>query len=202
MTRYPDWAKAETAAYELLLRGAEAGAGEGLLPVRPMALLRQVARVLSYDDAAELLGLTVDDFDRVYSRADAFTVRQGEQSLVCCRMDGNPARLNFTLAHELGHIMMKHSGDPADEREADHFASCLLVPEPVRRRLMNRPELTAEDAARLCYVTVAAVQSAMRRRETSADGELLARVDALTAAQVDGLKPSQDKGLRHPLRTN
>lgn len=199
MTRYPDWAKAETAAYELLLAHGSTVPGGQPLPIRPLPLIREVARVLSYEDAAELLRLTPTDFDRLSSRADAFTVRDGPQALVCCRMDGNPARLNFTLAHELGHILLSHTGDPSDELEADHFASCLLIPEPVRRRLTSRPDLTAEDAATLCYVSVAAVQSAMRRRPTAADEALLAQVDALLGPQVDALKPGRDKGLKHRL---
>lgn len=194
MSRYPDYAAAETAAYELLLRSVQA------LPVRPLALLRGVARVIGYDDAAEQLGLTADEFERRYGQADAFTVRQGEECLVCCRMDGNPARLNFTLAHELGHIVLKHTGGSADEREADHFASCLLMPEPVRRRLMTRDDLAAEDAAALCYLSLSAVRMAMRRRPTTADTELLARLDAIFAAQVNARKPEFSGLPRHSLQ--
>ena len=191
MRRYPDYAAAENAAYRLIL---ERGAG---LPVRPMALLRARARLLPYDEAAEQLGLTQEDFERSLGRAEAFTVRQGEACLVCYRADGTPARLNFTLAHELGHIILKHAGGPADEREADHFASCLLVPEPARRRLLARPELTAEDAAALCYVSVAAARMAMRRRETAADKALLDALDALLAPQVEAVRPGPGA---HPLR--
>ena len=194
MTRYPDYAAAEAAACEALLRHAPP------LPVRPMALLREVARVIGYEEAAEQLGLSREAFERRCGQAEAFTVREGGRSLVCCRLDGHPARLNFTLAHELGHILMGHAGDAADEREADHFASCLLLPEPVRRRLLARPELTAEDAAGLCFLSISAVQAAMRRRPTTLTTPQLAALDALYAPQLEALKPLSGKALRRPLR--
>lgn len=193
MTRYPDYAAAELAACETLLRHGRP------LPIRPLELIREVALVISYEEAAERLGLTAEAFERGCGQAEAFTVREGERSLVCCRMDGNPARLNFTLAHELGHILLGHAGGPADEREADHFASCLLMPEPVRRRLASRPELSAEDAARLCYLSVAAAQACMRRRPTELPRERMDALDALFASQTEALKPAPGKALRRPL---
>ncbi|MCH5287750.1 MAG: ImmA/IrrE family metallo-endopeptidase [Christensenellaceae bacterium] len=168
-----------------------------------MFLLREAARILSYDEAEEQLGLSAAEFERQYGRADAFTVRRGGECLVCCRMDGNPARLNFTLAHELGHIVLRHDGtSPAEEREADHFASCLLCPEPVRRRLLARTDLAVEDAAALCYLSVAAVQMAMRRRPTAADDALLGRIDALFAEQADAAKPDFSGISRHSLQNS
>ena len=42
---------------------------------------------------------------------------------------GSTRRRNFTLAHEVGHIYLKHvRDDPAGEREADAFAAELLMP--------------------------------------------------------------------------
>jgi len=50
---------------------------------------------------------------------------------------GNQFRRRFTLAHELGHIILKHKGEEWwEEREADFFASQLLVPWPIME--MNR----------------------------------------------------------------
>ena len=64
----------------------------------------------------------------------------------------NPGRLNFTIAHELGHYALGHNlhesaffcsedsiiedGGTASamEREANHFATCLLMPEDKLRR--------------------------------------------------------------------
>ncbi len=51
--------------------------------------------------------------------------------------DADPVRLRFTLAHELGHIALKHGRHPARsmERDADEFALRLLMPPPVARAL-------------------------------------------------------------------
>lgn len=194
MKTSPDYAAAETAAYEVLLRHGQP------LPVRPMALLQERARVVSYEDAAEMLGLTRDDFDKAMMRVDAFTVHEKGVYMVCYRADGNPARRNFTLAHELGHIALDHGeAGPAEEKEADHFASCLLMPEPVRRRIALRGDLTAEDAAALCYMSVTAAQMAMKRRPTEADEALLAALDELFSAQVEAAKPDAARLWPHEL---
>lgn len=194
MKTYPDYAAAERAACELLLRRGEP------LPVRPMALLQERARVMTYEDAAEMLGLTAEDFLRAIDRADAFTVRHEERYAVCYRADGNPARRNFTLAHELGHIVLRHEETgPAEEKEADHFASCLLMPEPVRRRIACRGDLTAEDAAALCYLSVAAAQMAMKRRPTEVDEATLTALDELFSPQVEAAKAGGARLWTHEL---
>lgn len=194
MKTYPDYPHAEKAAYELLL------SAHTPLPIRPMALLEARARVVSYEEAAELLGLTSDDFERAMARVDAFTVSEGGVHMVCYRADGNPARRNFTLAHELGHIVLGHGEPgPAEEREADHFASCLLMPEPVRRRIADRGDLSAEDAAALCYMSVSAAQMAMKRRPTEADEAMLQALDELFSAQVEAAKPDAARLWPHGL---
>jgi hypothetical protein len=56
----------------------------------------------------------------------------------------NLARFRFTLAHELGHIVLKHrESGYAEEAEADAFAQHLLCPEPLANALreMNTSEL-------------------------------------------------------------
>lgn len=195
MSLFPDYRRAETLAYQFIL------AEKPRLPVRPLALLKTCSLLLTYHEMRERLGMEEEAFERAFGMAEAFTLREGERVIVCYRNDGNPARLNFTLAHELGHILLGHtSSEPAREREADHFASCLLCPEPVRRRLLRRPELSAEDAAKCCFLSISAVQFALRRRPSEAPPELLAAVDALFAPQLEALKPRQDKGFRHRLK--
>lgn len=40
-----------------------------------------------------------------------------------------PSRIRFSLMHELGHLVLKHTGDNQEnEEEADYFASCVLAP--------------------------------------------------------------------------
>lgn len=57
-------------------------------------------------------------------------------------------RQRFTLAHELGHLVMHidNSSDGNQEKEADRFAGALLMPESAARRVLG-PTLTLRDFA-------------------------------------------------------
>ena len=60
--------------------------------------------------------------------------------------DTDPVRLRFSLAHELGHIALKHRGfeaageklSPAEESAADEFARRLLMPPALVRALRRK----------------------------------------------------------------
>lgn len=130
------------------------------LPVDPLAILRRCrgTQLCTYEQAAERLRMPEDELLRLCGDADAFTVRRERASLVCYRQGGHPARLNFTLAHELGHVLLGHQvNGPAEEAEADCFASHLLCPQPV---VQGWPP---ERIARTCYVSMAAAQRITQR---------------------------------------
>lgn len=155
MTRQPDYARAAEMACRALLR-----LGVQEMPVNPLRILRicKGTRLMTFDRAAEIMGWDEDEFARRCGDADAFTIRMGGQYVVCYRVGGNPARLNFTLAHELGHIILKHQHeDDAEEAEADHFAMHLLTPLPAVEAARSADEL-----ARTCYVSHLAAGHAMR----------------------------------------
>lgn len=159
------------------------------LPVRPQALLSLCRNTVlyTYDEATEILGLKPVEFERTYGAMDAFTLRADmsdgtRRYLVCYRADGNRARMNFTLAHELGHIVLGHSGTaPGEEGEADQFASHLLCPRPVLRRLVTEGEgdTLRQRVAAMCYVSAAAAQKALEDLETNVDPDLEKRLDEL-----------------------
>lgn len=167
-----DLSRAAMMAYRVLLaRQVHA------VPVDPLPMLRACRRlsVMSYDEAAELLDLPSDAFARRCSEAEAFVLRDDRgRSVLVYRQDGNPARLRFTLAHELGHIVLGHQDSaPAREREADCFASHLLCPRPVlyaARR--SDPAFTPEKAARLFYVSVSCARVVLREAGTTVAPEL------------------------------
>ncbi|MDR0223179.1 MAG: ImmA/IrrE family metallo-endopeptidase [Oscillospiraceae bacterium] len=71
-------------------------------------------------------------------------------------------RLNWTLAHEVGHIVLGHRGDgEAEEREANGFAAELLMPEPVISALASglNKGITAVEISRLFNVSMKAACS-------------------------------------------
>lgn len=179
MTRLPDLRRAERLAYRVL-----AASRITSLPVEPLPILRACrdTRVLTCQEAADGLNMPANQFDRLFDRTDAVTYRSGEgkqsQYLIIYQPGGNPARLRFTLAHELGHRLLGHTGaDAAEEREADHFASHLLCPEPVVLRLREQQEaFPAELAARVFYVSPACARMLSLRPASRTDPVLLTQV--------------------------
>ena len=158
----PDLSRAAELACRCILK-----LGIDTLPIRPAQVIAKCRNTLlmDYARAAESLGMSLAEFEQKYGAADAFTFRytlaDGHVSyLVCYRAGGNAARLNFTLAHELGHIVLKHhSGQPWEEREADCFAANLLCPAPILTRIrQNHPILYAEELAAMCFITVPAAE--------------------------------------------
>lgn len=61
---------------------------------------------------------------------EGMTLRFGGKYLILYREGEHPRRLNFTLAHELGHVLLGHVGEQmrAEEAEANAFAASLLCP--------------------------------------------------------------------------
>ncbi len=157
MNGAPDLARAAAMAYRLLIR-----AQVRTLPVDPLALLRRCrhTRVCTYEEMQELLALTDAELSRLTGPAEAFTFRQESegqaQYLVAYQAEGHPARMRFTLAHELGHRVLGHTGEnPSEEQEADEFANHLLCPRPVIACLAERfRPLYAEQVADVCYVSL------------------------------------------------
>ncbi len=104
-------------------------------------------------------------------RPDGLTLRQGERSLILYndRIE-NRGRVNFTIAHELGHVFLHHTDESEkSQREADRFAAALLMPEAVIRFLDcqgNRP-LTPETMTTYFGASL----TACRRRRTALDGK-------------------------------
>ncbi len=175
MSRQPDYDRAATAACRVLVR-----LRVDSLPVRPLEMLRRCRDTFlcTFDQAADALGLTADELDRMSGGADACTFREmhggRERYVVCYRAGGNPARLNFTLAHELGHIVLRHRDTgPAAEAEADCFASHLLCPEAVLRAVACR---SAEVLAQLCYISRTAAEMAMTRTKGRVDETIMRQV--------------------------
>ena len=136
-TRQTKLMLAEDAAYATIL-------ALGLhLPTDPFeALLRMPnTNLFTFRRAAMEMGMTLKAFREKYWYQDAFTVRHTDKEgkvfyAVVYREDISLRRMRFTLAHELGHVVMGHQGElRADEPEADHFAACFLAPRAVMRDL-------------------------------------------------------------------
>lgn len=74
-------------------------------------------------------------------------------------------RRSFTLAHEIGHIILGHEDDgPVQEAEANHFAAQLLLPAALVWELLEHSgfTLSAHELARIFATSRAAAENRLR----------------------------------------
>ncbi|MCI5163101.1 MAG: ImmA/IrrE family metallo-endopeptidase, partial [Candidatus Electrothrix sp. AX5] len=75
-------------------------------------------------------------------------------------------RIRFTLAHELGHIVMNHVHRPGIEEEANEFASSFLMPkEDIEKDFMAK-RISINDLADLKPYWKVSMQALLVRAET------------------------------------
>lgn len=147
--RAPDYNRAATlAAYTLYKLGVDS------MPVQPEDLIRKCrnTRLMQYRDYCLLPGIR-DEFpdaetqphrEAATTRYD-FTDGKTYWLVYYDTKKVSLERLKFSLAHELGHIVMGHHGtDPAEEIEADFFAAHLLIPRPILAEFLSREKLPIE----------------------------------------------------------
>jgi Zn-dependent peptidase ImmA (M78 family) len=106
--------------------------------------------------------------------ADAFSFWQ-ERPFICVRTDRTAERMNFDLAHELGHLILHRGGaGPVGrdaERQADFFASSFLMPErDVRSAALVNPDLgRLVEAKKRWKVSVAALNFRLHQLGITSD---------------------------------
>ena len=130
--------RSELCAVELLCRQEFSSVYDYLS--RPVTRLSLPVRAVfdSFSSFCEKTGTPREAFS---SDADALTVRRdGQYVILYNERIASERRRAFTLAHELGHILLSHAGEaPAtEEREANAFAASLLCPEILFRYLEHR----------------------------------------------------------------
>lgn len=193
MKRAPDMNRAARMAYRVL-----AAKKVDSLPVQPLPLLQACrdTQIFTCHQAAELAGIPASEMARLLRDVDAMTFRCGQDRkryIVVYNPDGNPARLRFTLAHELGHRLLD-----GGEAEADCFAGHLLCPEPALARMHAVcGELPPEQIAAACYVTLTCARRAAARKPAVLERQLLCEVDELLKASVEKIcgkrRPQKDE---------
>lgn len=103
-----------------------------------------------------------------FPKVEAFAVWAGHEEkkpVIVLTGDAPADRTRWSVAHELGHLILHATlfGDiHAFEKEADRFASELLLPEPTMRRLIVEP-LTLLRAMRIRSEWKISVQAIVRR---------------------------------------
>ena len=160
---YDDYKRARDLSWRVLLN-----TGTRELPVKVSRICRGYGVTLrSYQVGAPLireLGLEAQ-----CDISDGFTVRSGDRCYVFYNMEQPPGRVRFTIAHELGHVLLGHLGDgehtvynresssedAPEEHMANVFASRLLAPACVLHAL---GAVTPEQIAAVCDISMAAAR--------------------------------------------
>lgn len=160
---YDDYKQARDLSWRALL-----DTGTNALPVKVSRICGAYGVTLrSYQAGAPLireLGLEAQ-----CEVSDGFTVRSGGRCYVFYNAEQTPGRVRFTIAHELGHVLLGHLGDgehtvynrepsPEDDPEehtANVFASRLLAPACVLHAL---GAVTPEQIAAACDISLAAAR--------------------------------------------
>ena len=145
----PDYDRAARLAYKTLL-----SLHIESLPVDPLMIFSFCKNtvVRTYEEAAPYFGISDADHFKWYvaDNKDALTVRhEYEDGTIRYEMiydsHGNPLRRRFTLAHELGHIVLKHRTEEWwEEKEADYYAAQLLAPHPLTSLYPSDPVQIAD----------------------------------------------------------
>lgn len=154
---YKDYQNTRDAAWKILL-----DCGIEKLPVDLNHICRQLdVGVYRYGD------VTVTGETRL--RGDGLLYFEGNRPVILFDQDKPPARIRFTIAHELGHLILGHvapgqqstvnrelltSADPI-ETAANRFAIRLLAPACV---LWGMEAYTAQEISQLCNISLQAAQ--------------------------------------------
>lgn len=167
---YRDYQNARDAAWRILL-----DCNIDRLPVNLNAICRRLKiRTLSYGKNARMIERA--HLAQVAERTDGMTFFMGKTPVILFDDTAMAARVKFTVAHEVGHIILGHvkpgdittanrepsPGDAPEERAANQFAARLLAPACV---LWGLGIHTPEEIMELCHISKQAAQFRADRME-------------------------------------
>lgn len=132
MIEQPDYKSATNAAYELLVKY------HGKLPVIDVFSLIDLlprsikVKVYTYADCSRKMGCSYKDFFLQYASSEhGFTIPNFKKGkyIICFNEGKDEKTIRFTIAHEIGHIVLGHREDNSiTDKEANCFARNVLCP--------------------------------------------------------------------------
>lgn len=135
MNSSADYCRATNMAYEALSEYAYYGGGFPKIDIFMMLHLKQNIIVKTFGTLAEKMEISLPVFIYTYSPSEyGFTIKDKKtnNSIICFNENKDVTTTRFTLAHELGHILLEHDDDDdISNKEANCFARNLLCPIPV-----------------------------------------------------------------------
>ena len=167
---YTNYKQARDAAWKMLI---DCEITE--LPVSVSQICKHYGwRLASYRDGHKLIAAF--GLSELMKETDGFCVYSGGRYYIFCDTDMPRARQRFTIAHEIGHIMLGHIGegqctrinrepaatDAPEETQANQFAARILAPAWV---LHSIHALTPDRIADVCEISMAAATFRAERME-------------------------------------
>lgn len=133
MIKIPNYKRATNAAYEILQKY------NGSLPkVEIQKIINKLnsVNIYKYSEIAKRFGIGVYDFKHTIAPSEfgytIFDTRE-DRWLLIYNESKCEETIRFTLAHELGHIVLNHTDDnEINNSEANCFARNILYPIPIR----------------------------------------------------------------------
>ncbi|MCM1164893.1 MAG: ImmA/IrrE family metallo-endopeptidase [Lachnospiraceae bacterium] len=110
----------------------------------------------SFENYSKLCGVPLSALTMNGKLKDGYTIKVNKNVNVILYHEGSTGkpRLNWTLAHEIGHIYLGHDDDgEIQEVEANQFAAELLMPTPIITRLARKISLTPNVIAKTFSVS-------------------------------------------------
>ncbi len=132
MINFPDYIKATNAAYDVLIQF-----GEFSLPICIFSVIKQIKNISlhRYTELAKRMNTSFNKLiTEVVPSFHGFTTFNKSKSryIIFYNDLKDQTTIRFTLAHELGHIILGHTKDGVTEnREANCFARNFLCPVPI-----------------------------------------------------------------------
>lgn len=193
--RSPDYRRAVCIAYRTLLH-----LNVTKLPVDVVSICQRCKNTLliPYSQAqpyANLIGINLP-YDAPSAEAFTYRIEFLPESIVHLLLYNDEpgqsrARFRFTLAHELGHIVLKHrESSYVEEAEADAFAQHLLCPQPLLAALdgtINDWMLAASFGVSLAAAHIILNEKSRALYVGAAESEALRRAFGVDAAGPGGL---------------
>lgn len=128
MITFPDYKKATNAAYKLI-----AERDQFSLATNVFAIAEQLenCRIYTYGQVNFLYGTPLETL--CAASEYGYSIKKNGNRIIYYNEKMPLACIRFTLAHEIGHAILKHQDedDPLAEKEANCFARNLLCPVPV-----------------------------------------------------------------------
>ena len=130
MTIDSDYNRATNAAYELLNNYNGRMPAIDVFSIIDLLPYNIKVKVRTYGKCAEKIGCSFKKYVRdIASSEHGFTIKSGNKYIICFNELKDEKTIRFTIAHEIGHIVLKHTEDnPVTDKEANCFARNLLCP--------------------------------------------------------------------------